>query len=245
MLNAGRQISWLGTNVSKQNLPGFGHRAITTGSIFNQKTQAEEINTDKDNKTFSEASSYEPPASPVISRSYLDEHRRSMKPFMKELFCGRVDPRVFSYPDVINNDAYHDIFQRCGKVRNTLKDKKDLVDSIDSNGKVSKDLLLALRSQGFYGLYVPEKDGGEGLSLTESLCMIEELSVNLSLSESIVTPLTLGYKALELYGTEQQKSKYLPSLISGQKIGAICISDEACGSDPNSVIYSNICFHPT
>ena len=117
-------------------MSGLGHRTITGGHIFNQKTQAEETNEEKG----SEASTYEPPASPVISRSYLDEHRRSMKPFMKELFCGRVDTRVLSYPDVINNDAYHDIFQRCGKVRNTLKEKKDLVDSIDSNGKVSKDL---------------------------------------------------------------------------------------------------------
>ena len=136
---------------------------------------------------------------------------------------------------MINNDAYHDIFAKCAKVKDTLEEKKELIDSIDQNGKVSKDLLYALRSQGFYGLNVPEKDGGEGLSMTETLSMIEELSVNLSLSESIVTPLTLGYKAIQLFGTEEQKTKYLPEMISGHKIGAICISDETCGSDPCSV----------
>ena len=236
MLNVGRHIPWLGTNLcnfSKKSLLEISQRAISTGQNVNQ-TQPEK-NTANQEDTTNDASAYDPPPSAPISRSYIHEHKRSMKSVMKEIFCGRVDTRMLSYPDVINNDAYHDIFKRCAKVKDTLNEKKELVDSIDNNGKVSKDILLALRSQGFYGLHVPEKDGGEGLSLTETLCMIEELSVNLSLSESIVTPLTLGYKALELYGTEEQKSKYLPSLVSGQKIGTICISDESCGSDPASV----------
>jgi len=135
---------------------------------------------------------------------------------------------------VINNDAYEDMFKRCTKVRDTLKEKINLVENIDSDRKVSKDLLLALRSQGFYALNVAEAEGGEGLSMTESLRLFEELSVDLSLSENIITPVTLGYKAIQLFGSDRQKSKYLPSLISGQKIGTICISDESCGSDPTS-----------
>ena len=120
-------------------------------------------------------------------------------------------------------------------MQDIIKERQSLIDSIDIDGKVSKDLLLALRSQGYYGLNVAEAEGGEGLSMTETLRLFEELSVDLSLSESIITPVTLGYKAIQLCGSEVQKSKYLPSLIAGQKIGAICISDEMCGSDPCSV----------
>ena len=233
MLHSGRHITCLGSNLcntSILNIRGLGHRTLNTGCNKWQNAQTDKINDD----TSSAASTYEPPK-PIISRTYIDDHRRDMKPVMKELFLARMDTRILSFPDVINNDAYHDIFTKCAKVKDTLEEKKGLIDSIDKNGKVSKDLLYALRSQGFYGLNVPEKDGGEGLSMTETLRMIEELSVNLSLSESIVTPLTMGYKAIQLFGTEEQKTKYLPEMISGQKIGAICISDETCGSDPCSV----------
>ena len=238
MISAGRHITWIGTNLS--NLPNCGWkvqlwRTISTGRGLKQQNQAEQQKQKEEIDSSNNTTNYEPPPPPRVPRGYLDEHRRDMKPFMKELFCGRVDTRVFSYPDVINNDSYNDMFKRCTKVQDTLKEKKNLVDNIDIDGKVSKDLLLALRSQGFYALNVPDTEGGEGLSMTESLRLIEELSVDLSLSENIITPATLGYKAIQLFGSEIQKSKYLPSLISGQKIGTICISDEACGSDPTSV----------
>ena len=235
MINAGRQISWLGTNLSNciiKAQKARGRRGINTSKVFRQQSHTDTKDEKSDSHDESiDTSKYEP-ASPGVPRGYLDKFRRQMKPVVKELFCGRVDTRIFSYPDVINNEAYDDMFQRCSSVKNILKEKKELLDSIDSDGKVSKDLLFSLRSQGFYGLDIPEDEGGEGLSLTEKLRLIEELSVNLSLSESIVTPATLGYKAIQLYGKDNQKSKYLPSLTSGQKIGAICITDELCGSDP-------------
>ena len=238
MINAGRR--WIGKNYRHVINLHHVRRTVTTGSQFEQRSQAEFKEDSNSDTTGINPSNFEPPSPPGVSRTYLDECRRPMKPFMKELFCGRADTQVFSYPDVINNDAYYDIFKRCGNVQKVLKEKIDLIERIDSDGKVSKDLLLALRSQGFYALNTPESDGGEGLSMTESLRLIEELSVNLSLSENIITPLTLGYKAIQLYGTDIQKSKYLPKLISGQKIGTICISDDLCGSDPSSVSILNI-----
>ena len=238
MINAGRR--WIGKTYRHVINLHHVRRTVTTGSQFEQRSQAEFKEASNSDTTGINPSNFEPPSPPGVSRTYLDECRRPMKPFMKELFCGRADTQVFSYPDVINNDAYYDIFKRCGNVQKVLKEKIDLIERIDSDGKVSKDLLLALRSQGFYALNTPESDGGEGLSMTESLRLIEELSVNLSLSENIITPLTLGYKAIQLYGTDIQKSKYLPKLISGQKIGTICISDDLCGSDPSSVSILNI-----
>ena len=239
MINAGRQITWLGTNLC--NIVKVCQVNIRTVSTGKGDHQAQEKPQQSEEDVNSKPSNFEPPK-PVVPRSYLDEFRRPMKPFMKELFCGRADTTIFSYPDVIDNDSYYDMFNRCSKVKDTLNEKKDLVDSIDNEGRVSKDLLLALKSQGFYALNVPENEGGEGLSVTESLRLIEELSVNLSLSENIITPATLGYKALQLFGTDSQKAKYLPSLISGQKIGTICISDDACGSDPVSVSIRHLAY---
>ena len=242
MINAGRHILWLGTNLSNttKGWQGCFQRAVSTGNHFKQMNHAVDQKAETNDNTGNDTSNFEPPPPPGVPRGYLNDHRREMKPVIKELFCGRADTRVFSYPDVLNNDAYHDMFKRCSKVQEILKEKKNLVDSIDSDGKVSKDLLLSLRSQGYYALNIPENEGGEGLSMTETLRLIEELSVDLSLSETIITPITVGYKALQLHGSESLKSKYLPSLISGQKIGALCISDENCGTDPTMVIFIHI-----
>ena len=165
MINAGRQISWLGTNLSNciikaQKAPG--RRGINTSKVLSQQSHTDTKDEKSDSHDESiDTSKYEP-ASPGVPRGYLDKFRRQMKPVVKELFCGRVDTRIFSYPDVINNEAYDNMFQRCSSVKNILKDKKELLDSIDSDGKVSKDLLFSLRSQGFYGLDIPEDEGGEG-----------------------------------------------------------------------------------
>ena len=239
MINTGRIILWgvlPRAHLSTSYLPS-GIRTITTG--LNHRNINPEAKQDKSNEkeedTVQEPSDFKPPP-PEVPRTYLDDFRRPLTSVMKDLFRGKFNAHILSYPDVINNETYYDLFDRCNKTQNILEQKKDLIENIDREGKVSKDILLALRSQGFYGLSVPKKDGGEGLSVTETLRLVEELSVNLSLSESVITAATLGYKAVQLFGTEKQKEKYLPSLISGQKIGSICISDNKAGCDPTAVI---------
>ena len=94
-----------------------------------------------------------------------------------------------------------------------LEKRQLLKDTIDSEGRIPKDVLLALRSQGFYGLHAKAEDGGEGLSTTETTRLLEELaSIDLSLSEAVATPLTLGYSAIQMFGTDDQVFVFQVSL---------------------------------
>ena len=74
----------------------------------------------------------------------------------------RFPTATLSYPDVLPKDRYHSLEERCQRAKQTLHTKRDLVDSIEQEGRVPKDLLLALRSQGFYGLNVPKGEGIQG-----------------------------------------------------------------------------------
>ena len=239
MINAGRIVLWgilPRTYPSAKYLPS-AIRTITTGSNHRNVNQAAKQckNDEKEENTVQEPPDFDPPP-PEVPRTNLEDFRRPLTSVMKDLFRGKLNTHILSYPDVINNETYYDLFDRCNKTQQILEQKKDLIENIDKEGKVSKDILLALRTQGFYGLNVPKKDGGQGYSVTETLRLVEELGVNLSLSECVIAPMTLGYKSVQLFGTEKQKEKYLPSLISGQKIGTICVSDNKAGCDPTAVI---------
>lgn len=72
--------------------------------------------------------------------------------------------------------------------------------SINSEGRIPKDFLLGLRSQGFYGLEAPAELGGEGLTVTETVRLLEELAaVDLSLAETVAVPLTMGYSGIQVF----------------------------------------------
>jgi len=75
-------------------------------------------------------------------------------------------------------------------------------------------------------------------------CTARRSRSDLSLSQTFNVHQCLGYRGIAVYGTEEQKEKYLPGLISGEKLATFCLAEESCGSDPNScqatAIYDDI-----
>ena len=110
--------------------------------------------------------------------------------------------------DVLPNDRYFALEQRCATLQKTMHEKSQLLkDTIENEGRIPKDVLLALRTQGFYGLNGEVEFGGEALSVTETTRLLEELaSIDLSLSETVAGPLTLGYSAIQIFGNDDQVS---------------------------------------
>jgi len=80
---------------------------------------------------------------------------------------------------------------------------------------------------------VPEQHGGPGADRLTAVVMLEELSdlgltgmaLNFAMHSEIVTPYLLKY------GSEQQKARWLPAMISGERIGALAMTEPAAGSD--------------
>ena len=95
----------------------------------------------------------------ATSLTDMDSMREPMPSVMKEIFVGRFPQQILSYPDVLPKDRHLGLEERVRNARQTLRGKQEAVDAIAAEGKVPKDLLLALRSQGFYGLNVPKSEG--------------------------------------------------------------------------------------
>jgi len=97
-------------------------------------------------------------------------------------------------------------------------------------------VLNAMREQNYFGISVPEEYGGMGFNYVTVGGIIEELSAADS-GLSVVIPVhsSLFVDGLLLFGTEEQKKKYLPPAATGELIGANCITEPGAGTDVGSM----------
>ena len=85
------------------------------------------------------------------------------------------------------------------------------------------------------GVYIPEKYGGMGFGVFELCLVVEQLCrVDGSLALSLAATALATFPIL-LYGTEEQKKKYIPDIASGKKLAAYAITEPEAGSDVASM----------
>ena len=101
---------------------------------------------------------------------------------------------------------------------------------IDLSDEYPRDVVGALADAGFMGMTVPEIYGGAGASLVDALLVIEEMAkVSAVVGRIVVDANTAVPCAIALYGTEEQRRRYLPWIVAGDK-PAIAITEPEIGS---------------
>lgn len=102
----------------------------------------------------------------------------------------------------------------------------------DEEQKFPVELFHRLGEQGFMGILVPEVYGGSGLDYQAYITVIDEIAqVCGSIGLSVAAHNSLCTNHILLFGNEEQKSKYLPHLASGEWIGAWGLTETGTGSD--------------
>ena len=154
--------------------------------------------------------------------------------FVRELFLGnfRLD-LIHPYPrqspdDKAKTDAY------IAKLKAFMEEVDS--DAIDRTGELPADVVQGLRDLGAFGLKIPEEYGGIGLSQVgygRTVGMVTSkdgnLTALLSAHQSIGLP-----GPLKMFGTPEQKKKYLPRLAKGA-ISAFALTESGVGSDPSAL----------
>ena len=88
---------------------------------------------------------------------------------------------------------------------------------------------------GFLGVAVPEAYGGLDMGFVSTMLVCEYISSGTgSFSTAFGAHTGIGTMPITLYGTEEQKLKYVPKLASGEWFGAYCLTEPGAGSDANS-----------
>ncbi|BCR06955.1 putative acyl-CoA dehydrogenase FadE10 [Desulfuromonas versatilis] len=155
--------------------------------------------------------------------------------FVGEMFMGRLHTDLlFPFPEQDPEDR-RQADELLEKLRRFLAEKVD-ADRIDREKEIPAEVFAGLRELGLFGIKIPKDYGGLGLSqinynriiqLVASHCA--STAVMLSAHQSIGVP-----QPLKIFGTEEQKKKYLPRLAAGE-ISAFALTEPDVGSDPSSM----------
>ncbi|MDE2579387.1 MAG: isovaleryl-CoA dehydrogenase [Hyphomicrobiales bacterium] len=105
-------------------------------------------------------------------------------------------------------------------------------DEIDRTNQFPRDLWPKMGALGLHGITVAEEYGGSGLGYLEHCVALEEVSrASASVGLSYGAHSNLCINQMSRNGSDAQKKKYLPKLISGEHVGALAMSEPGAGSD--------------
>ncbi len=105
-------------------------------------------------------------------------------------------------------------------------------ESFDQAGGFPRSLWTRMGELGFLGVNLPEADGGSGMGFLAHVIAMEEISrASASVGLSYGAHSNLCLHNLARNGTDEQKRRYLPRLISGEWVGALAMSESGAGSD--------------
>ncbi len=100
---------------------------------------------------------------------------------------------------------------------------------------LTEEVMRKAGELGFLGVAVPEAYGGMGMGFVSTMLTCDYISSGTgSFSTAFGAHTGIGTMPITLYGTEEQKQKYVPKLASGEWFGAYCLTEPGAGSDANS-----------
>ena len=100
---------------------------------------------------------------------------------------------------------------------------------------LTEETMRKAGEMGFLSIAVPEAYGGMGMGFVDTCLVCDYISgATGSFSTAFGAHTGIGTMPITLYGTEEQKQKYVPKLASGEWFGAYCLTEPGAGSDANS-----------
>ncbi len=124
-------------------------------------------------------------------------------------------------------DASRDMVHRFAQER-----VKPLAAQIDKANEFPAELWREMGSLGLLGITVPDIYGGADMGYLAHTVAVEEIArASASVSLSYGAHSNLCVNQIKLNGSDEQKNKYLPKLVSGEHVGALAMSEAAAGSD--------------
>ena len=158
------------------------------------------------------------------------EPRQVVSSFAKSLFLGEIhEEMVFPFPRPAEAEQ-----DRIRALNSALREMAEGWDPRrwEEERWIGDRTIRQLGEAGLCGLYVPEAYGGQGLSQT-GYCRVFETFAQIDGTLSVVMGVhqSIGMKGIVLFGSDEQKERFLPDLASGRKLAGFALTEPEAGSD--------------
>ena len=155
--------------------------------------------------------------------------------FAKGLFQGHfVSDWVMPYPRIAETERGQ-LDQTLAELRKFLNEDLDPAE-IDRKADIPRNVIDGLGRIGVLGMTAPAEYGGHGFSQLANTKILEELGTRCASTSVFVNAHhSIGIRALLLFGTHEQKQKWLPKLCTGEWLGAFALTEKEAGSDAANV----------
>jgi len=154
----------------------------------------------------------------------------------KLLFLGKIlQENLFPFP-ALKKEESETVNMVLGSIDRFLQEKEKSLFEYDLSGEQPQEYLEQLKEMGLFGLIIPEEFDGLGLSNSAYSRVLQQTTrYDGSTSLTVGAHSSIGMKGLLLFGTDEQKKRYLPALASGEMIAAFCLTEAGAGSDAASI----------
>jgi alkylation response protein AidB-like acyl-CoA dehydrogenase len=158
----------------------------------------------------------------------MEDITRGGQFLVKETKCENIfTPEDFSEEQIMMRDSVKEFVDKEIWPYKDRFEKKDYA--------LTEETMRKAGEMGFLSIAVPESYGGMGMGFVDTCLVCDYISgATGSFSTAFGAHTGIGTMPITLYGSEEQKQKYVPKLASGEWFGAYCLTEPGAGSDANS-----------
>jgi alkylation response protein AidB-like acyl-CoA dehydrogenase len=158
----------------------------------------------------------------------MEDITRGGQFLVKETKCENIfTPEDFSEEQIMMRDSVKEFVDKEIWPFKDRFEKKDYA--------LTEETMRKAGEMGFLSIAVPESYGGMGMGFVDTCLVCDYISgATGSFSTAFGAHTGIGTMPITLYGSEEQKQKYVPKLASGEWFGAYCLTEPGAGSDANS-----------
>jgi acyl-CoA dehydrogenase family protein 9 len=152
--------------------------------------------------------------------------------FLPNIYFGHFNKEIFhGFKDSKDDELIRNFVEQYLEISKQYPPRQ-----LETDGRLSSELLEKLKTIGFFGLNISSTYGGAGLSLRQYLKVVEVVaSDSLAMGFTSLAHLSIGVKGIVLFGNEKQKQYYLPKAATGDMIFSYALTEPRHGSDAKHI----------